>query len=80
VADLTRRRFVKNSAGAAAGMTLIGVLVADRANAEGGTAGSEPVIAYVRDPSTGEIDVMSGDREATVRDPKLAAQIARAAR
>jgi anaerobic selenocysteine-containing dehydrogenase len=80
MSDLTRRGFVKSSAGAAAGMTAIGALVATgQAEAEQPAAGSDPVVAYVRDPSTGEISVMSGDREVTVRDPKLAARIARAA-
>ena len=40
-------------------------------------ASSEPVVAYVHD---GEISVMKGEREVTVRDPKLAAQIVRAAK
>ena len=52
----------------------------EQADADGGGAGSDAVVAYVRDPRSGEISVMSGDREVSVRDPKLAAQIARAAR
>jgi anaerobic selenocysteine-containing dehydrogenase len=80
MSDLTRRGFVKTSAGAAAGMTAIGALVAGQAEADVSPAGSDPVIAYVKDPRSGEISVMSGDREVTVRDPKLATQIARAAR
>jgi hypothetical protein len=80
VSDLTRRGFVKNSAGAAAGMTAIGALVAERANADGGAVGSEPVVAYVSNPRTGEISVMAGDREVTFRDPSLAVRIVRAAR
>ena len=78
MSDLTRRGFVKNSAGAAAGMTVIGALVAEHADADVGKAGSEPVVAYVRDPRTGEIEVMAGDREVKLRDPKLAARLARA--
>jgi hypothetical protein len=58
-------------------MTVIGALVADGADADTGT---EPVVAYVRNPRNGEIEVMAGDREVTVRDRKLAARIARAAR
>jgi hypothetical protein len=80
VTDLTRRAFVTNSAGAAAGMTAIGALLAEQARADGGAAGTHPVLAYVSDPSKGEISVMSGDREVTLHDPKLAAQIVRAAR
>jgi hypothetical protein len=80
VNDLTRRGFVNKSAGAAAGLTAIGAIVAEQADADSGTAGSDPVVAYVSDPSSGEISVMAGDREVVVRDRKLAAQIARAAR
>jgi anaerobic selenocysteine-containing dehydrogenase len=78
MSHLTRRGFVKSSAGAAAGMTAIGALVTQHADAEA-VAGSDPVVAYVRDPGKGEISVMTGDREVTVRDPKLAARIVRAA-
>jgi len=58
-------------------MTAIGALVAQQADAEA-VAGSEPVVAYVSNPGKGEISVMTGDREVTVRDPKLAARIVRA--
>jgi hypothetical protein len=78
MSHLTRRGFVKNSAGAAAGMTAIGAIVAQQADADA-VAGSEPVVAYVSDPGNGEISVMTGDREVTVRDTKLAARIVRAA-
>ncbi|MDQ6851091.1 MAG: hypothetical protein M3070_14335 [Actinomycetota bacterium] len=62
-------------------MTAIGSLVVvNRADAATDTPpGSEPVVAYVRDPSSGEVALMVGDREVTVHDPKLAAHIARAA-
>jgi hypothetical protein len=79
VSDLTRLGFVKSSAGAAAGLTVIGALVTAPAEAEEGSVGSEPVVAYVKNPKDGEISVMSGDREVKIRDPKLAARIARAA-
>lgn len=77
MADLTRRGFVKNSATAAAGVTVIGALLAEQAQAH---PGSEPVVAYVRDARTGEISLMVADREVTVHNKQLAAQIARAAR
>jgi hypothetical protein len=79
VSDLTRLDFVKSSAGAAAGITAIGALVTSQAEADSGPVGSEPVVAYVKNPQDGEISVMSGDREVIVRDRKLAAEIARAA-
>jgi len=80
VSDLTRRGFVKNSAGAAAGLTVIGAIVADQAAAESDAGGSQPVVAYIRDPRSGEIEVMAGDREVKIHDRKLAARIARAGR
>jgi hypothetical protein len=80
MSDSTRRGFVKNSAAATAGMTAIGALLAESANADADAhPGSEPVVAYVRDPGSGEISIMAGEREVTVQDPRLAARIARAA-
>jgi hypothetical protein len=80
VSDLNRRDFVKNSAVTAAGMTVIGAIAAEVASADSGAAGSEPVVAYVSDPSKGEISVMKGEREVKLRDRKLARDISRAAR
>ena len=80
MSDLTRRGFVKNSAAATAGMTVLGALLTEAADADPKIHGSEPVVAYVRDARKGEISVMAGDREVHVHDPKLAARIARAAR
>jgi hypothetical protein len=71
VSEQTRRAFVKRSATAAVGATVIGALVASEADA----TTDEPVVAYVHD---GQVSVMTGDREVTVRDRKLAAQIIRA--
>jgi hypothetical protein len=72
VSEQTRRVFVKRSAGAALGATVIGALMATEAEAR---TSSEAVVAYVHD---GKVSVMTGDREVTVRDRKLAAQIVRA--
>jgi hypothetical protein len=80
VSDLTRRGFVKNSAVTAVGLTVIGVANADAAGADSDQLSSEPVVAYVSDPSKGEISVMKGDREVKLRDRKLARDISRAAR
>jgi hypothetical protein len=60
-------------------MTVVGALVAEQADAKA-AAGSGPVVAYVRDASTGEISVMAGERQVELRDRKLAARLARAAR
>jgi hypothetical protein len=78
MSDSTRRGFVKNSAAAAAGMTVVGALVAEQADAKA-AAKSGPVVAYIRDPRTGEISVMAGEREVKLHDRKIAARIARAA-
>jgi hypothetical protein len=80
VSDLTRRGFVKNSAVTAVGLTVIGAADADAADADSRAVGSEPVVAYVSDPSKGEISVMTGEREVKLRDRKLARAISRAAR
>jgi hypothetical protein len=85
MSDTTRRGFVKGSAAAAAGATVLGSLVAEPADAALSPAEAEAatrsgaVVAYVRDAGSGEIALMSGDREVNVRDRKLAARIARAA-
>jgi hypothetical protein len=80
VSDLTRRDLVRNSVVTAAGMTVIGALAADAASADTGAAGSEPVVAYISDPSKGEISVMKGQREVKLRDRKLARDISRVVR
>ena len=50
MSDSTRRGFVKNSAATAAGMTVVGALVAEQADAKA-AAKSGPVVAYIRDPA-----------------------------
>ena len=75
----TRRGFIKNSAVAAAGMTAVGTIVTQQADGDA-VAGADPVVAYVSNPRKGEISVMTGDREVTVHDRKLAASIVRAGR
>ncbi len=80
MSEITRLDFMKSSAGAAAGLTIIGALVAPAAEAEDGHSGRRPVVAYVKDPRKGEVFVMSGAREVVVRDRKLSAAIVRAAR
>ena len=79
VGELTRLGFIKSSASAAAGLTVLGGLAAGQAEAKAAEVSKEPVVAYLKDPSSGVIAVMSGDREVTVRDEKLAARIAQAA-
>jgi hypothetical protein len=81
MSDLTRRGFVTTSAGAAASMTVLGALVTEMADAqEDAKTPHHPVVAYIKNPRSGEISVMSGDRTVKVHDRKLAARLARAAR
>ena len=79
MSEITRLGFMKSSVGAAAGITVIGSLTAANADADDRPVGSESVVAYVKDPSSGEISVMVGEREVIVHDRKLAARLSRAA-
>jgi len=47
---------------------------------EGAATMTEPLVAHVRDLSTGEIGIFNGTREVVVNDPQLAARLFRAAR
>jgi hypothetical protein len=78
MSDSTRRGFVKSSAAAAAGVTVVGALIAEQTDAEA-AAESGPIVAYIREPRTGEISVMAGERQVKLHDRKIAARIARAA-
>lgn len=79
MSDTTRSGFVKRSAAAAAGMTVVGALMAEDADAKA-AARSGPVVAYIRTPKNGEIIVMHGKQQVKLRDRKLAARLAHAVR
>jgi hypothetical protein len=84
---VTRLSFIKASAGAAAGMAAVGVpAAAAMSDDEKGAvthpsaeAPREPVMAYVRDASRGEVTVMSGTSETTYRDHALVRRLLGAA-
>jgi hypothetical protein len=86
MSDLTRRGFVKSSAGAAAGLAAFGALEVGEAEAKRRTAHSQPhsnphshpIVAWIGNPRDGKITIMSGKHERTIRDRKLASQLARA--
>lgn len=80
--DVTRRTFVTTGSAAAAGLVGLGALGAADAEAKEHKHGhhSEPIVAWLGDPHDGRITVMSGKREVTIRDHKLAERIARAAK
>jgi hypothetical protein len=46
---------------------------------EGAASLTEPLVAHVRDLSTGEIGIFNGTREIVFKDPQLAARLFRAA-
>ena len=79
MSDTSRRAFVKNSAAAAAGMTVLGALVTGEADAKVARK-SGPVVAYIRKPGNGEIIVMHGKHQVKLHDRKLAARLARSTR
>jgi hypothetical protein len=79
VSEITRLGFMKSSVGAAAGLSVVGALTAAKADAGERPAGTESVVAYVKNPASGEISVMVGEREVIVHDRKLAARLSRAA-
>jgi hypothetical protein len=55
--------------------------VGTAAEADVGAVGlTEPLVAHVRDLSSGEISVFSGTREVIVKDPQLANRLLHAAR
>ncbi len=47
---------------------------------EGAASLSEPLVAHIRDLSTGEIGIFNGTREFIVNDPQMAARLFHAAR
>jgi hypothetical protein len=93
MSDLSRREFLrKGSLGVAAGVVAAelatNVGIAKAVTTHGGEAASsstdetatEPVVAYVKQGSRGEVRVMVGSREIVHRDAELARRILRAAR
>ena len=83
---LSRRTFIKSSAGVAAGAAAVGVpatLLADEQQGvvtnPSSAAPKEPVMAYVRDAKRGEVTVLSGTGETTYRDPALVKRLLAAA-
>jgi len=86
MSDLTRRAFVRSSAGAAAGLTAIGALGVGEADAKPTKhpahkaqkhSDSNSVVAWLGNPHDGRITIMAGQHEVTIHDHTLAAEIAR---
>ena len=84
--NVSRRSFIKKSAGVAAGtaaVTVPAAVVASEGTGEvvkaSSSPPSEPVMAYVHDALRDEVTVMSGTTETTYRDPVLAKRLLAAA-
>jgi hypothetical protein len=79
----SRRGFLALAGAGAAGAAALaaaGPAAASGAEVAGPAASREPLVAHVRDPRTGEIAVLVGEREVVVHDRALAARLARIAR
>lgn len=92
MADLTRRGFIVTSAGAAAGVATVGAIAAApkiakildggaaaSAARRGAVSASDPVVAYIRNATSGEIGLLVGHREVTINDPDLVGRLLDAA-
>ena len=92
MSEIDRRTFIKRSAGiagaaavgAVAAQSSVAALASPRKKAEKAehaeAQAGEPVVAYVRGGSRGEVTIMAGDRETVHRDPELVRRLLRAAK
>lgn len=88
--EMSRRSLLRGAAGAGAvGLAAAagaGAVMAAARPAEAkaapaaGQAGAEPLVVYLRDATTGEMEVFAGTSQVRFRDRALAAQLQRAAR
>jgi len=85
MAKLTRRAFI-STAGAVTGAAAITMAAPGMAAAAGldpetgAPLPAEPFVAYVKDPSSGTVSVMVGQREVAIKDRALVRRIVNAAR
>jgi hypothetical protein len=79
--DTSRRKFLAAAAAGAGGVAVgtVGLPItsasASASASAPGRRGKEPVVAWIEDPSSDELVLMSGDREVTVRDRALVARL-----
>jgi len=78
--DVTRRSFVRHSAGTAVGVSAMGLFGVSEAEAKRRPPHGHPIVAWLGDPRDGKITIMKGAHEVTIHDHALAAKIANAAR
>jgi hypothetical protein len=87
--NLSRRSFLKSSAGMATGAVIASTPLGAAATADAhegasvtkatGAAPSEPVVAYVHNAERHEVTVLRGTKQTTYRDPKLVKRLLAAA-
>jgi hypothetical protein len=87
MAGMTRRKFISTVGavtGAAAMSAAAPEIVRAAVSASEGTAIDDPhagpIVAYVKQPTSGQVELMVGDREVTVTDRVLVKRIVTAAR
>lgn len=77
--DTSRRKFLAAAAAGAGGVAVgtvgLPITSATAAPSSPGRRGKEPVVAWIEDPTSDELVLMSGDREVTVRDRALVSKI-----
>jgi hypothetical protein len=82
-ARITRRRVITAAATVGVGAAAVSVTGLSLAHERGGASGdaaAEPLIAHLSDPKTGTLEIFVGTTRVEVRDPGLAARLAKAAR
>jgi hypothetical protein len=87
MAEHSRRSFLVGAGAGAVAVTAVAVAPSAMAatktsvptDAPEADASTGTLVAYVKDAASGEITVMSGDREIVVKDRKLAQKLARLA-
>jgi len=77
---MTQVPFLSGLVGASEADAPAAVDAATAGTDEGAASLAEPLVAHVRDLSTGEIGIFNGTREVIVNDPQLAARLFHAAR
>jgi hypothetical protein len=81
MSDTSRRAFLVVAGAGAAGTVAAttGKAFADGSTRRKADSAQEPVVAYVRDHRSGELELMVGEREVIVRDVDLVNRILNAA-
>lgn len=76
--ETSRRRVLGVAVAGAIGTA--GAVAAGGGSAQAVVTSGEPLVAYIADPGSGSLTLMSGDREIVVQDADLIARIFSAAR